>query len=162
MTNWTSLSKRTVTLNFPYHLTWSPSTPTPSPLCWWWARMGSWKRRRSSKQSRTKKGLRLTRCRHHPRHLWDHHRQLHHHLYNLHQERWLWVGGGEGRGEIYKSRETRGGILGHFIWKHPFHFKFSENFSLFPGRRLNINQCHQPPLKQQSKVKGKRKSRNQF
>ena len=55
-------------------------------------------RRGSGKQSRTKKGLWLTR--------WildddDDHR-------HLCQERWLWAGGGEGSGEIYKSRETRG------------------------------------------------------
>ena len=27
------------------------------------------------------------------------------------QERWLWVGGGEGSGEIYKSGERRGELL---------------------------------------------------
>lgn len=27
------------------------------------------------------------------------------------QERWLWVGGGEGSGEIYKSGERRGEML---------------------------------------------------
>ena len=176
-TSWAILSCR-------YHLTRSPSPST----CWRCSRVGSWKRRRSSKQSRTKKGLRLTRCLLSPSismpssspfsslssALSSSFSSLSSSSSSLSsasplktrndgcglevvkvQERFTNQEREEVRCCSFWCKKGVGRQLKHFIWKLPFQFKFSENFSLFPGRRLNINPVPpKPPFKDYSKEKG--------